>query len=233
MAAYQYLQQLDAKVYDQIKAVIAHGWNVTARRFIDAKTKKFLSQNQVTGILDAGILSGKSKLDKLASDLSSSKIDLAKFTIEASQTVKSLHILNSVLAVGGRADQMTIGQKTALQKRVKQELLGGKDPSTGERYGIKYLIKDIQNGNVSEAQLKNRLSMFSDSAALTQKHIELETKKTNGNTEGFRMLGSSDNHCPECVSLASTGWVKLEDLVMPGSNCSCKSSCKCSIIYRL
>ena len=230
MSTWEIIKQLDAK--DEIKSAIAHGWNDRARRFTDKKTGKFLSQNQVKSVLNDGISTGKNKLQDLATSLSSGKIDITKFLIESSQTIKELHILNSVLAVGGRADQMTIGQKTALQNRVKEQLTGGKDPITKEKYGFNFLIRDLVNGEISELQLKNRISMFAGSAELTQHHIQKESKIDNGMTEGFRQLGSTDKHCLECINYGAMGWTKIEDLIMPGSSCSCFSNCKCSIIYR-
>jgi hypothetical protein len=227
----RYIQQLDAVTQD-IKSTIAHGWNEKARRFTDQKTGKFLSQNQVKSILLTGIETGREKLQTLATDLSSGKIDMTKFLLEGAQTVKELHILNAVFSVGGRADKLTQGQKNTLQLRVKEQLTGGKDSLTGDRFGFKELIKDLVKGDVTEAQLKNRLDMYADSASQTQSHVELTAKKEDGYTQGFRTLGSTDNHCDECVTLSSLGWISLTDLVPIGSQCSCRSRCKCQLQYR-
>lgn len=219
-------------ILEDIKRAISHGWNATARRFTDPKTGRFLSKNQVDSILDTGISNGRNTLQNLAESLSTGKIGLDKFVIQTAQTVKELHIFNAVKSKGGRVDQLSQKEKTVLQARVKQELLGGKDPKTGDKFGLKFLVKDIMSGSVTDAQLKNRLNMYADSAGLTAEHIRKQDRIENGYKEGFRQLGGTDKHCSECVTFATLGWVKLEDLVMPGSQCSCRSNCKCSIIYR-
>jgi hypothetical protein len=217
MTTFQIIKQLD----DVVKSSLSYTFNKNARRFADKSTGKFLSQNKVKDLLSTGISDKSDRLQKLGKDLSTGKIDLTKFLTEGAQTVKELHILNAVVAVNGRADQMTKQQLATLQERVNGQL----KPYFGD------LIKELSRGEVSEAQLLNRLRMYSDSALLTQKHIELDLKKEQGYDEGFRQLGGSV-HCQSCIRYASLGWVDIDELILPGEECECRSQCKCSILYR-
>jgi hypothetical protein len=215
-----------------IGAGLSYTYNKSAHRFADKATGKFLSQSQAQTIVETGIKKNRDRLQTLAENLASGGIDITRFLTDGSDAIKNLHILNAVNAVGNRADALTKDQVKELNRRVKEHLSGGKDKLTGDRFGFSELIKDLVKGNASEAELKNRLNMFADAAALTQAHIkrvQIEADKTY--SQALRVLGVAE-HCPECVSYAGLSWVKLSDLIMPGDRCSCRANCKCTVVYR-
>lgn len=216
----------------EIERTLSYTWNQNARRFADKSTGKFLSQKTVKGLLDEGFTRKTEELTKLSSDLATKKIDLDVFTIKAAQKIKELHIYSAVNAANGRADELSKEQLAILGDRLKEQIKGAIDPLTGDRYGLIELIKDISKGNVSEAQLNNRLRMFASSAALTKNYIQVQKRKELGFSEAMRFLGANHNHCPECIELSSQGWIGIDSIVYPGQQCSCRANCKCYLDFR-
>jgi len=215
-----------------LDGVADFAYNTASKRFKHSETGRFLSEQQAIALIDGSIIRNKENLQSLAANLSSGKIDLVDFVTQSSQSIKDLHILNAVKALDGRGDRISADQLKVITDRVKSQLSGGKNPITGDRFGVKYLVRDIVKGDLSEAQLKNRLRMYANSGDLTQKHVEASSKKEEGMTEGLRLLSPTDSHCQECVDLSGLGWVSLSALVIPGDQCSCRSNCKCAIEYR-
>jgi len=223
------LKQLDK---NGLESALDFIYDKVSKRFRGKSSGRFLSQNQSLSLLDGSIQKNRDKLQNLAIGLTSGKIDLVRFVVDSSQAIKDLHILNATKALSGRADNISTQQLKILSDRVKEQLTGKKDPLTGDRFGFKYLIRDLARGQLSEAQLTQRLNLYANSAELTQNHIIKEQKVENGYKEAFRQLASADRACKECVKHSSLGWISLEDLVMPGEQCSCRANCRCTLIYR-
>lgn len=210
---------------------LEYNYDKKAQRFRNKSTGKFLSQNQAIKVLESGITDRRNKVSNTIDRYLSGKIEIDTFVLQIADSIKDLHVLNSVIAVGGRKDQLSKQQLQALQSRVKGELTTSIDPITSEKFGLQVLTRDLLSGEVSEAQLRDRLNRYMDSAVLTQNYIKNEHQKSKGATEGLRILGSTEN-CKECLEYVGLGWVKLDKLILPGQQCSCRSNCKCSITYR-
>ena len=221
--------QLDRKT--ELLPNLEYSYDKKAQRFRNKSSGKFLSQNQALKVLESGINDRKSRITDSIDRYLAGSIEIDKFMITVADFIKDLHILNAVIAVGGRKDQLTKQQLSVLQDRVKSQMTTTKDPISGDKYGLQVLARELLKGEVSEAQLRNRLAMYVNSAEQTQEYIEHEKQKTSGKTEGLRRLGTTEN-CPECLEYAGLGWVKLENLILPGQKCRCGSNCKCFIVYR-
>ena len=202
-----------------------------SRRFVDTRSGRFVSQNNTIKIVKEGIAQGRKTLEIYAEQLANKSIDIDVFALGVAKEIKSLHILNAALAKNGRID--TIGKKelATLNTRIKQQL-GSTKGFEGEKFGVFELVKDIYKGDVSLAQLKNRLSSFADSADQTQNYLILESKKALNFTQALRIMIGDTKTCFECRNYASLGWVGIDTLIMPGESCTCRSNCRCEVRYK-
>lgn len=216
----------------QLLPNLDYSYDKKSQRFRNKTSGRFLSQNQAINILENGLSDRRSKITESIDRYLSGKIEIDRFILQIADSIKDLHVLNAVIAVGGRKDQLSKKQLEVLRTRVKNELTTTKDPFSGDKYGLQVLTRDLLKGNLSEAQLRDRLNKYADSANLTQEFLKCETQKSNGKKEGLRKLGASHKNCTECLAYAGLGWVSIDKLVLPGQACSCRSNCKCSIIYR-
>lgn len=210
---------------------LEYSYDKKAQRFRNKASGKFLSQNQAIKVLESGITDRSESIRKVTDSYLSGKIEIDTFILKVADSLKDLHVLNAVIASGGRKDQLSKQQLAVLRGRVKSELTTTKDSFSGDKYGLQQLTRELLRGEVSESQLRDRLNKYVNSAALTQGYIEHEKQKSNSKKEGLRRLGSTEN-CPECLKYAGLGWVSIEELILPGQSCSCRSNCKCFITYR-
>lgn len=197
---------------------------------------QFVSKNAVIATLQRGISESINVMFGAVSSLfgsnSNSRIDLDEFILTQADELKKIHILQATVAKEGRADLITDTDRKNISKRLKEQFTSGKDPDSGKRFGLKFLLQDIIKDNPSEAEIANRIKLFTESGKISFNESEREYKKNQGQTEGRRQLGENDNHCPECVRYAGLGWQDISKLIMPTQQCRCKNNCKCTVIYR-
>ena len=87
----------------------------------------------------------------------------------------------------------------------------------------------MANGELSEAQIRDRVSRYGDSAKISYEKARITQLQQKGDVYGRRRLGSCSIHCDECVTYAERGWVPIADVVPPGKDCSCNVNCCCSV----
>jgi hypothetical protein len=206
-------------------------YNPKSKRFTDPNTGRFLSQNKTLSIIEEGIEQRTQNLQKLAEGLAQGRIEIDKFAVLVANDVKSINIYHAAIAKGGRLDLLTKNELAALNNRLKKQLTTAKG-FENEKYGIMELVRDIVKGDVSEAQLKNRLTMYAESGYQVRQIIGLEAKKNEGYKQALRIMIGDHRTCEECKQLAFIGWVSIESVVMPGDRCSCRSRCRCILKYK-
>lgn len=121
---------------------------------------------------------------------------------------------------------------------------GGKGKATANDYKIieKYLksveytallrfTNAIREGNLSEAQIKHRLSLYAYHSKVSYEEGVRLSKKKQKVKKARRRLGNCKNHCADCLAYAALGWVSIADLILPGDACACNSYCQCSVEY--
>lgn len=192
-------------------------------------TGSFVSRDSVLKLQKDYLDKVTQKFIDLAPKIKAGEIGAYK---EAAELLKRIHVSQGIIAANG-IDNLTNSQLGTIGGILKQQYNAGKDPVTGKPYGLKRLFKEIQlDPNYSEAKLKQRLQLYAQSGEITRETVRQSIQAQKGLTEMKRVLGVTDNHCPECVEYASREWTIIGGLPLPKTRCSCRANCLCSIIYR-
>lgn len=157
------------------------------------------------------------------------EIGLRQFQQDSAAIVKRIHLAEMIRALD-KQDQATAERFLLVGRNLKQQYYAGIDPLTNERYGLKYLFKDLVGGKVSPGQLENRLRMFGESGKVSywgiKANIALETM-----SEARRLLAPAE-HCANCLEYARRGWQSIADVILPTQACQCRTNCKCTLEFR-
>jgi hypothetical protein len=189
---------------------------------------QFISREAVLSQTQKYLDVERAALVKLGDRLSTKAISLRDFQFEAGESVRRIQVASAILGRGGR-DRMTPKDWAQVQVQIKAQLYKGKDPTTGKRYGLKFLAKEWAAGTVSPAQLAHRLSLYGQSGIVTYHAMDKERQKDDGKVQGVRILSPKHVHCPPCVKYAAMPPQPIDDVVPIATRCDCRNNCKCSI----
>lgn len=200
-------------------------FDTKANRYRYKDSKKFAPKRAIVNLTRKYIEDQKAELISLADKLESKKVDLIGFQREAAAIVKQIHLSQLLLGRNG-IENIKPEDFLAIARELKKQYFSGVG-TDGKAYGLKYLAKDIKDGKVTIAQLRNRLRMFADSGRLSYWYGLKESAKDKGKTHAVRVLGDA-KHCKDCPRLA--GEIKLIDkILLPGQGCECLTQCKCRL----
>jgi hypothetical protein len=82
-----------------------------------------------------------------------------------------------------------------------------------------------------DGTLAARAEQYGRSAWAMAHRVDQAAAARAGRRQVRSQLGPADQSCPGCVAEAEKGWVDIGGLVPIGSR-ECKSSCRCSYLYR-
>lgn len=204
-------------------------FDVRSRRFRYRDSKAFASIEAVQHQAEKYRNNQQTALAQLAQKYAQGTINLKQLQEESAISLKRIHLAEMLRAIS-KQEQVTAERFLIVGRNLKQQYYTGKDPMTGERYGLKYLFRDLVEGKVSPGQLENRLRMFGESGKLTYWSIRANTA-SDIFTEARRILGAAE-HCPNCVEYARRGWVAIAEVIYPTQACQCRTNCKCSLEFR-
>ncbi len=154
---------------------------------------------------------------------------------EVAKTLRELHILQALSQTGvKKPTDLTNSELGIIGTILKRQYYQGKDELTGKRYGLKYLLKDAIEKDLSVKMIEHRLNLFAKASEIT-KHMLTQRKQIfKGATQKRRVLGKTHDHCNLCLYYASLGWQRIEDAILPlpTQRCDCKANCVCSMEYK-
>ena len=204
-------------------------FDVRSRRWLYRDSRQFAPMQAVRVQAERYRNAQQLELTRLGSKYTKGEISLKQFQIDAAQALKGIHLAEMIRALD-RQDQATAERFLLIARNLQQQYYRGKDPLTGDRYGLKYLFKDVVEGRVSPGQLENRLRMFGESGKVSywgiKANIALETM-----SEARRLLAPAE-HCANCLEYARRGWQSIADTILPTQACQCRSNCKCTLEFR-
>lgn len=199
-------------------------WDAKSKRYRDRISGTYVSRSTVVSWTQKYLEIEKEKFVGLAA-----KVKLGKPPIERelAESLRKIHVANAIVAANGidKLSQKDLG-KIGAQLKIQYYAGRGED---GSRFGLKYLLQDAKNQ--SEAQITQRLNLYAQSGEITGNTVRQDKAKESGMTLMKRSLGSAHQHCPDCVSYASAGWVGIGKLPLPKQKCICGVNCKCTVEY--
>lgn len=146
------------------------------------------------------------------------KLSLGQWQIKMALEMKESYRYNLLAARGGK-NNVTWSDWGRMGARLAQD--------------YKALInfaKQIKGGMLSEAQIKARIPLYSNSTKLAYQDGRQQTKKEAGFTK-MRRRTTPAEHCADCIDYEAQGWVPIGTLPLPGSGSICGSNCKCVVEY--
>lgn len=196
-----------------------------SRRFRWVDSGRFVAKTTVTKMTAAFVTEQQQALTGLAGKIYSDQINLTEFQIEATKALKNIYIAQLALGRGGM-DKVTPSDFGAIGRMLRSQYYNGTGID-GKQFGLNVLVRDMMAGNVSEAQLRDRLRKFGDSGKQAFWHGRV---MASGKAFAIRILGKAE-HCAECLAFAAMGKVRADKVVLPTQQCSCGTNCKCSIRF--
>jgi len=190
-------------------------------QYHNIKSGKFLSRADVLKIINKESRALSTKLKGLADPLLSQNQSVAEFQTALAKELKNSYIQIAMFGSGGKS-RIGPSQYGAIGQALKEQykLIDG--------FG-----RAIAAGELSTAQISARASSYSRSLKIAFHAAEKATRKGNGFNQAKRNLDSQAVHCEDCISYASLGWVGINKLVLPGTNCECREGCRCNVVYRI
>lgn len=156
----------------------------------------------------------------IAAQYFAGKIDIVDFQRLVMFQYKSAWIVNAMLGRGGRS-MMTQSDWGKIGYWIRTE-----------NQHFYNLLLDLKAGNLSLAQLNQRLEYYARASELAYwKMIEM-AKFMAGMTEEHRFTNPLVDNCDACIEYENMGWQPLGSLPAPKTECSCMRNCQCYKEYR-
>ncbi len=124
-------------------------FDVRSRRWRYRDSRQFASMEAVRTQAQRYLEREKQALIKLGSNYSEGKIDLKELQHQAAKTIKHIHLAKMIMALDRQAD-LTPDKFLLVARNLKQQYHSGKDPLTGERFGIKHLAQDLVGAKLAK-----------------------------------------------------------------------------------
>lgn len=199
------------------------------KRFRYIKSGRFASRSDTLELQRTFITQLEEDLVNLALDLKQGKIGAYR---DAANVLKRIHLNHAAIAKNG-VDKLSQRDLGLIGSILKQQYYQGKDNVTDKKFGLKHLINDIQEQDLSEARIRQRLRLFAQSGEISFYRIQLDRRTEEGYTEKKRSLTPGHEHCPSCIAYDARGFVPISDsLPLPKQDCQCHTNCKCVMVYR-
>jgi hypothetical protein len=150
----------------------------------------------------------------------------AEWQRQVVQAIKEANLRSMTIAGGGKAALNQIPHNKYYFQQVRTDLVQMK-----ERLII--FSELHKNGDRTDGQLIGWMKYRSASVFKSFSRAEQLTRMgTQGANEAWRTVEASANHCPECPSHQTDGFVSIEEVIAIGVACTCGGRCRCKIRYR-
>ena len=214
---------LDAILPDEVT------YDRKSKRFRYTESGRFVSRERTLELQRSFIDKLTEQLKGFAQPLVDGEIGAQRDTAE---TLKKIHLNQAAIARGG-VDNLTEKDLGQVGATLKKQYYQGKDENTGKRYGLRHLVNDIKNLDLSVAKVAYRLGLYAKSGKISYYQTELNAKLDEGFTTKKRALTPGHVHCIDCIRYDSLGYVNISDsLPFPTQRCECRVNCECEMKYQ-
>lgn len=198
-------------------------WDPSVARFRD-EAGQFVANDTVQGFVDDSLFSLGNVMDPVIDLTLDGTITPSDLEAEIREHLKREYLRQYYLGIGGRAqmtqtDYGSIGGDLAFQYRK-----------------LEGFIEEIAAGDLSEAQIRARLRMYTNSARQAFEKAKHKSKTKAGYTHMSWDVNPAIENCDGCLEFSAMGLVAIEDNpyngCRPGTGCTpCLTSCGCAISY--
>lgn len=206
-------------------------FDVKSGRYRYTDTGQFAPREAIMNLINGRVAIAKQEIGNITDNFTDGRISLKAWEKQIAEQLKFIHVQSAILGKGG-IDKMQPEDWLKVARELKKQYYTGIDESTGKKFGLKQLVKEIKEGKVSSQQLKARLNLYANSGKLSYYEAISSQKKEQNYTLMKRVLGAVHKSCDECMSYASQGWQPIGLLPLPTQKCTCKNNCKCSVLYK-
>ncbi len=204
-------------------------YDVRSQRWLYRDTKQFAPLVAVQAQAKKYLEEQKRSLILIGKNYIEGRISLREFQDNTANKLKKIHLTQMIGALEKQED-VTAERFLLIGRNLRSQYYAGKDQLTGESFGLKYLVQDLIAGKVSQKQLAARLGMYAESGTVSFWGVRVDIAKDKY-THAKRVLGKTHKHCDECLSYSGRGWEAIANIILPTVACSCRSRCKCSLVF--
>ncbi|MEM9214061.1 MAG: hypothetical protein AAGD25_06905 [Cyanobacteria bacterium P01_F01_bin.150] len=184
---------------------------------------QFASKSAVMARLRTYIGEQRTGVQSTGQNLIDGNITLQEFQQQIGERLRNIHVSSAIIGHDGM-ENMGSADWGRVGAELKRQYYQGRDGD--RRFGIKHLAEEVASGEVSAAQLLNRLDMY----ALSGKVSESQGFKAfNVGAFAIRVLGATDNHCKFCVAEAAKDVRPIDEVPALGCCPQCFTRCQCRI----
>ena len=194
-------------------------WDEDSQRYRWPNTKRAVPPARVAKLRERLIIDSRKRLGQLGDDYLDGKISLSKLQKDIRLELTRSHTSMRMLAVGGQQG-MKRSDFAAAHSAMKKEL--------GH---LSTFMSKLGNGELSEKQFKNRLSMYAGgSMRQTFAGGQLDRHRKAGFTRKRRNIKSS-KPCATCSAEAAVGWTGIDESGFVIGETECRGNDQCEITY--
>lgn len=197
-------------------------FDVRTGRYRDLTTGKLVSTQFVQDVVEGRIEAGRERLANFAEAVMTGRTQatISDWQEAMAMELKAMHAQATIIGAGGR-ENVTQSDWGRLGNRLRRE------------YGyLNRFAKQITNGDLSEAQIRNRMGMYGEAIWSSFWKANRAQHDRSGFTEERRVLDDGAIHCDDCPRFARRGWVPIDTLPPPGEQSECGNRCRCSMEFR-
>ena len=209
------------KMAQNLETPPGYTWNERARRYRDAQTGRFVSYAGVYRLLDANEDANLQLVRSLTDSLRAGDLPLPAWYLAVQGQLRRLHVQCAALGAGG-FDNLRPGDLIRIDRKLREEM---------DRLLV--FGQQMQAGLLSEAQIDNRLTMYTGTARIQFYKSRRKPQVAPDEMIVERRSLMPADHCPFCLYLVDLGWQPYGVLPVPGethpdwTEDSCLSNCRC------
>lgn len=200
---------------------MAFTFDAVSDRYRDTTTGRYVTRSQALEFVDRSLDASRPVVTQFATLVADGSISPADWNGRMREEIKGEYIRQYLLGRGG------VGSMT-------QEDYGSIGGMLADQY--RYLdgfYAEIRAGDLTEAQIAARSRMYVNSAR--EAYERGHRRAIRGTRSEVRWnLGSTEEHCGDCLDLAARGWMDIDDLdIYPGGGSTqCLTNCDCNLSYQ-
>ncbi len=197
-----------------------YAYSASRGRYYSLTTGRFVSAADVNGLLQTYHDGNMTRLSEFAGRVASGQASTQDLQNAMVSYLAESHATMYALGRGG-VQQMEASDFERLSERLEQEY----------NYLVSFMA-DIDQGKVSEAQMKVRLAMYGEAVWGSFWEGESAGAEAVGFTQERRIAKDDKGTCDKCKGYAERGWVEIGTLPKPGQLSPCLSRCRCQMEQR-